>query len=194
MSPIGSLDNVPAEFHSTTSLAPADDGGRRHKFVQKGQCRLARAGERVEVGLLMILQQQAHVDLAQVDLSHGPGPKLSLADFLIGEKPDIGVPFVFHDTVEELANLVASSLEHLDEDVAAETQEAGYPPCWVIVPRRLQNGVGELAHWRLRCPAGIEASDEHLRSILEVDKRQELAPKRGILEKRAAHDAVDHLG
>jgi hypothetical protein len=50
--------------------------------------------------------------------------ELALGDLLIGKHADILVALVTDDGVVELADLVATALDHLDEQVIGDTEKA----------------------------------------------------------------------
>src|SRR6478609_8337594 len=97
------------------SGAPADGRGG-HQVLEQGERDLARHGIGIELRLLGILQEQRLVELAEVDLPHGPAAEATLEDLLVVQQRDVLVARVALDVAEQLGHLQPSTLDGLQED------------------------------------------------------------------------------
>ena len=143
------------------SAGAADHEGGRDELVQQRHRRLRRGRERVELGVLAVLQQQRRVHLVEVHLAHRPVAEAPLADLLEAQDAHVLVAAIAHDRVVELADLVASTLQHLDERVLAVAQHAGDAASRVVGPRLLEDRVVDGGGQRRGGAAGVEQTYEH---------------------------------
>ena len=94
-------------------------------------------------------------------MAHGPVAEPALGDLLVGQQPDILVPVVPHDGVENLADFVPAALEDLDEQVIRHAEQTRYALSRVVTATLVEDRIKQGAAQGLGGAACIEAANEH---------------------------------
>ena len=92
-----------------------ENGTRGNEIREQGERCLSGTIERIKPRAFEILQKHAGIELADVYLTHCPVAKLALGNLFVGEQPHLLVPVVADNRIEEVANLIAPTLDDLNE-------------------------------------------------------------------------------
>jgi hypothetical protein len=85
---------------------------------------------------------------------------------------------ITHDRVEEVADFVAASLDHLYEEILGDAQKARDSERRVVLARLFKDVVHESAAERLEWAACVKAANEHGRPYLLLFRRARNSPRR----------------
>ena len=111
----------------------SENGACSDEIREQGERCLSGAIERIKPRALEVFQKHAGIELADVYLTHCPVAELALGNFFVGQQPDLLVPVVADNCIEQVADLIAPTLDHLDEQVFGNAQKAGDPDGGIVL-------------------------------------------------------------
>jgi hypothetical protein len=110
-----------------------ENGAGGDEIGEQGKRCLSRAIERIKPRALEVLQEHAGIELADVYLTHCPVAKLALGNFFVGQQSNLLVPVVSDNGIEQIADLIASTLDDLDEQIFGNAEKACDPEGGIVL-------------------------------------------------------------
>jgi hypothetical protein len=80
---------------------------------------------------------------------------LTLVDFVINQDSNLLMPIIANNSVEQIADFVATAFNNLYKEVLRSAQQAGDAESGIVLSRLLENAVEEWSRERLDRAAGV---------------------------------------